>query len=128
MSDADAIVVGAGPAGLVCAAQFAGRRLTTLLLEKAGHVGAVWRRHYDRLHLHTDRGHSGLPGLPMPRTYPRYPSRDQVVAYLERYAEHFGLAPTFHCHVRTLRREAGLWHADTSTGRYAAPTVVVATG
>jgi phytoene dehydrogenase-like protein len=33
MSDADAIVVGAGPAGLACAAQFAGRGLTALLLE-----------------------------------------------------------------------------------------------
>lgn len=128
MGDADVIVVGAGPAGLACAAQLAGHGLTALLLEKAGSVGPVWRRHYDRLHLHTDRGHSALPGLPMPRTYPRYPSRDQVVAYLESYAEHFGLKPTFHCDVRTLRREAGLWHADTGTGRYAAPTVVVATG
>jgi cation diffusion facilitator CzcD-associated flavoprotein CzcO len=128
MGDADAIVVGAGPAGLACAAQLAGRGLAVLLLEKDGSVGPVWRRHYERLHLHTDRGHSALPGLPMPRTYPRYPSRDQVVAYLESYAEHFGLAPAFHCNVRTLRREAGLWLADTGTRRYAAPTVVVATG
>jgi cation diffusion facilitator CzcD-associated flavoprotein CzcO len=128
MSDADVIVVGAGPAGLACAAQLARRGLTALLLEKAGGVAPVWRRHYDRLHLHTDRGHSALPGLPMPRTYPRYPSRDQVVAYLEDYAGHFGLAPRLHCQVRTLRREAGLWHADTSTGHYAAPQVVVATG
>src|SRR5690242_6016782 len=128
MSDADVIVVGAGPAGLACAAQIAGRGLTALLREKAGSIGPVWRRHYDRLHLHTDRAHSALPGVPMPRTYPRYPSRDQVVAYLESYAEHFGLAPRFHSNVRTLRRDAGLWHADTSTGRYTAPKAVVATG
>jgi cation diffusion facilitator CzcD-associated flavoprotein CzcO len=128
MSDADVIIVGAGPAGLACAAQLAGHGLTTLLLEKAETVGAVWRRHYDRLHLHTDRGHSALPGLPMPRTYPRYPSRDQVVAYLENYATHFGLAPMFRCEVRTLHREAGLWHAETTAGGHAAPMVVVATG
>lgn len=128
MSDADVIVVGAGPAGLACAAQLAARGLDTLLLEKSGTVGAVWRCHYDRLHLHTDRAHSALPGLPMPRTYPRYPSRDQVVAYLESYAAHFGLAPIFHCQVRALRRNAGLWQADTTNGRYEAPMVVVATG
>ena len=29
----------------------------------------------------------------MPHAYPRYPSRAQVVEYLEAYAEHFGLVP-----------------------------------
>jgi len=128
MSDADVMVIGAGPAGLACTAQLASRGLRPLLLEKAATVGAVWRRHYDRLHLHTDRGHSSLPGLPMPRSYPRYPSRDQVVAYLESYAAHFRLAPRFQCEVRMLRREVGLWHADTSEGPCSAPMVVVATG
>lgn len=128
MSEADVIVVGAGPAGLACAAQLVARGLSVSLLEKAGTVGAVWRRHYDRLHLHTDRGHSALPGLPMPRSYPRYPSRDQVVAYLESYAAHFGLAPIFQCEVHTVRREAGLWHAETRLGRFSAPMAIVATG
>ena len=128
MSDADVIVVGAGPAGLACAAQLGARGMDALVLEKADVVGAVWRRHYDRLHLHTDRVHSALPDLPMPRGYPRYPSRDQMVAYLESYASHVGVVPVFGCEVRTLRRDGGLWHAETTTGRYIAPMVVVATG
>jgi cation diffusion facilitator CzcD-associated flavoprotein CzcO len=37
--------------------------LKVAVLEKAGNVDAVWRRHYDCLHLHTDRNHSGLPGM-----------------------------------------------------------------
>ena len=69
------------------------------MLEKAGHVGAIWRRHYDRLHLHTDRNHSGLPGMAMPPDYPAYPSREQVVAYLETYAAHFEIKPTFNATV-----------------------------
>jgi cation diffusion facilitator CzcD-associated flavoprotein CzcO len=64
----DAIIVGAGPAGLACAAMMKAQGLDVAVLEKADHVGAVWRRHYDRLHLHTDRKHSGLAGLPMPAT------------------------------------------------------------
>lgn len=128
MRDADAIVIGAGPAGLACAARLGAHGLSALVLEKAGAVGAVWRRHYDRLHLHTDRAHSGLPGLPMPRDYPRYPSRDQVVAYLEHYASHFALATEFHCTVRSIRRHADAWQVDAATRRYGAPIVVIATG
>lgn len=82
MNNSDVIIVGAGPAGLACAACMGVRGLNAKVLEKENTVGSVWRRHYDRLHLHTDRGHSGLPGMAMPRTYPTYPPREQVVKYL----------------------------------------------
>ena len=75
----DAIIVGAGPAGLACAVTMRAAGLSVTVLEKADSVGSVWRRHYDRLHLHTDRKHSGLPGMAMPQTYPAYPSREQMV-------------------------------------------------
>src|SRR5580658_3858759 len=89
----DAIVIGAGPAGLATAAALRARGLSAAILEKSGAVGAVWRRHYDRLHLHTDRVHSGLPGLPIPKAYGRYPSRAPVVEYLDAYAAKFDLKP-----------------------------------
>lgn len=104
------------------------RGLRVLILEKAAAVAAAWRGHYDRLHLHTDRGHSGLPGMPMPRSYPRYPSRAQVVAYLEDYAAHFGLQPVFGCAVLAIRREGRDWHVDAGHRRFIAPVVVIATG
>jgi cation diffusion facilitator CzcD-associated flavoprotein CzcO len=128
MIDPDAVIVGAGPAGLACAATLSRRGLKTVILEKADTVGSVWRRHYERLHLHTDRGHSALPGLPMPRSYPRYPSRAQVVAYLESYAAQFDLHPVFHSEVQRVRREGSLWRVDTTAAGYTAPVVVIATG
>jgi cation diffusion facilitator CzcD-associated flavoprotein CzcO len=75
--------VGAGPAGLACAVTMRAAGLSVTVLEKSGHVGSVWRRHYDRLHLHTDRKRSGLPGMAMPGTFPLHPSREQMVSYLE---------------------------------------------
>lgn len=97
------------------------------MLEQADHVAPVWRRHYDRLHLHSDRGHSALPGLPMPRTYPRYPDRARVVEYLEAYAAHYGLAPEFGCRVDKVRFD-GRWRVETSHGERAAEAVIVALG
>lgn len=128
MVDADAIVVGAGPAGLACAATMRGLGLKVVILEKANAVASVWRRHYDRLHLHTDRGHSALPGMAMPRTYPKYPSRAQVIEYLESYAAHFGLEPIFGSAVRSARRDGATWRVDTAQKSFMAPVVVIATG
>jgi cation diffusion facilitator CzcD-associated flavoprotein CzcO len=127
-SNPDAIIVGAGPAGLACAATMRGAGLNVSVLEKAGNVGAVWRRHYDRLHLHTDRHHSGLPGMAMPADYPAYPSREQMVAYLENYAARFGIEPDFNTSVSRIQRDGSRWSADTARGPIAAPVVVVATG
>ena len=128
MRNLDAIIVGAGPAGLACAATMRAAGLSVTVVEKADKVGSVWRRHYDRLHLHTDRNHSGLPGMVMPRTYPLYPSRMQMVEYLESYAARFDIRPVFKTAVASIRRNNARWCADTAQGVIAAPTVVVATG
>jgi cation diffusion facilitator CzcD-associated flavoprotein CzcO len=126
--DPDAIIVGAGPAGLACATTMRAAGLSVTILEKADSVGAVWRRHYDRLHLHTDRGHSALPGMPMPSDYPAYPSRAQMVAYLESYAARFKIRPVFKSEVSRIHRDGARWHAETAQGAIIAPAIVIATG
>ncbi len=128
MRNPDAIIVGAGPAGLACAMTMRGAGLNVTVLEKADNVGSVWRRHYDRLHLHTDRKHSGLPGMAMPRTYPHYPSREQLIEYLESYAVRFDIAPIFNSTVSCIRRDGSQWRAETAQGPIHAPVMVIATG
>jgi cation diffusion facilitator CzcD-associated flavoprotein CzcO len=124
----DAIIIGAGPAGLATAAALRARGLNAAILEKSNVVGAVWRRHYDRLHLHTDRARSGLPGLPIPKAYGRYPSRAQVIEYLEAYAAKFAVKPVFNAQVCAIRRDGPAWRAEAGENSQTAPIVVVATG
>ena len=95
MSNLDAVVIGAGPAGLAAAQQLASAGLRTLVLDKGDTIGAVWRGHYDRLHLHTPRAHSSLPGMPLPKAYGGYPSRTQFADYLEAYARRFDIKLVF---------------------------------
>src|ERR1700744_1811117 len=124
----DAIIIGAGPAGLATGGAVRTRGVNATILEKSNAVGAVWRRHYDRLHLHTDRARSGLPGLPIPKACGRYPSRAQVVEYLEAYAAKFNLKPIFNAPVRAVRRDGRGWRAEADENSRSAPIVVVATG
>jgi cation diffusion facilitator CzcD-associated flavoprotein CzcO len=64
----------------------------------------------------------------MPPDYPAYPSRAQMVSYLESYAARFQIKPVFNTKVSRLRRNGAGWLADTSLDAISAPVVVVATG
>lgn len=123
------VIVGGGPAGIATAAGLSRRGLDSIVLERGGAVALAWRNHYDSLHLHTNKGASGLPGRPMPGNYPRYPSRDQVVDYLEEYAVSEGVRVRLNSEVANCHRTSGLWETVTTTGEITeSENVVIATG
>ncbi|MGW5528129.1 flavin-containing monooxygenase [Streptomyces xanthochromogenes] len=124
-------VIGAGPGGLAVAAELRARGVRAVVLEKSDAVGASWRRHYDRLHLHTTRRLSALPGLRMPRRFGRWVSRDDVVRYLEKYADVHELEIVTGVEVDRVERGPGGegWVLYATGGRrLSTPAVVVATG
>jgi NAD(P)H-nitrite reductase large subunit len=128
--DTEILVVGAGPAGLASAKTLgdAGHRVD--VIDKATQVGASWRSHYDRLHLHTVKSLSALPGLDFPAPLPQYVPRQGVVDYLQTYAERAGIAPHFGAEARAiLPAEGGGWLTTTGDGRsFRSHAVVVTTG
>ncbi len=124
----DAVIIGAGPAGLAVAACLREMDVPFQLVEKGHCVGSAWHGHYDRLHLHTDKARSELPFVSYPHEYPRYPSRRQFIAYLEAYAERFELEPHFGRCVTSVRRVKGSWVARTEKASYRSRSLIVATG
>ena len=128
MGEDDIVVIGAGPAGLAVSACLRQRGLAHTVLERDASVAPTWRRHYRRLHLHTPKRFSGLPLTRWPKSAPVYPSRAEVVEYLERYAAEHAVAPRFGVTVRRLRRNGERFEMDTSAGPLSPRFVVVATG
>ncbi|RZU29327.1 putative flavoprotein involved in K+ transport [Streptomyces sp. BK022] len=130
-ADRPVYVVGAGPGGLAVAYALRARGVRAVVLEKSDRVGASWRRHYDRLRLHTTRRLSALPGLAIPRRFGRWVARDDVVRYLEKYAEHHELEIVTGVEVFRVEKAAdgAGWLLHASGGReLTGAAVVVATG
>lgn len=98
-------------------------------------MGGHWNTDYDCLHLITTRKGSGFRDHPMPEDLPAFPSRAQMLEYLEGYAEknRLGERVTFGTRVKQLRPigpgASDGWEVSTSNGatqRYAG--VLVANG
>jgi putative flavoprotein involved in K+ transport len=128
--DVEVAVVGAGQAGLAMGyfLRRQGRRF--VILDRAASIGSAWHERWESLTLFTPRRYSALPGLPFPGDPDGYPTRDEVIAYLERYAETFELPVELSSEVTTLElADDGRFGLELSGGRtITADQVVAATG
>src|SRR3954468_20755088 len=110
----EVLVVGAGAAGLASAAMLKRRGIEALVLERSDRIGESWRSRYDSLILNTPRFTSTLAGYRMPRRYGRWPTRDNIVEYLEDYAPKMKVPIQFGVEADRLDREEEGWSLSTS--------------
>jgi putative flavoprotein involved in K+ transport len=128
-SSYEVVVVGAGQAGLAMGyfLRRQGRRF--VIFDRAGQIARAWHERWDSLTLFTPRRYSGLPGLPFPGDPDGYPTRDEVIAYLERYAETFELPIELNSEVKRLDLgDDGRFRLEVDGRTITADQVVVATG
>jgi cation diffusion facilitator CzcD-associated flavoprotein CzcO len=123
------VIIGGGPAGLSSAVALRRRGIDSIVLDGGERVGDSWRQRYDGLHLHTHRRWSGLSHGRLPRSLPRYPSRDQYADWLEAYARSNELDVRLGTQVESVRRgDDDGWRVSSSAGVHRTRAVVVATG
>ncbi|KAL8530815.1 hypothetical protein ACS0TY_007739 [Phlomoides rotata] len=105
-------IVGGGTSGLATAAYLRHLSIPYTLLEREDCFSPLWQKYaYDRVHLHLAKQLYELPLMPMPSTFPKYPSRQHFVHYLNDYVSRFEITPTY-------RRSVEMAAFDESTGKW----------
>lgn len=123
------IIVGGGQSGLAAtrAAREAGLR--PVVLEAAARPTGSWQHYYDSLTLFSPVRFNSLPGLPFPGNPDHYPTRDEVVDYLERYAEGLDVEIRTNTEVEAVESNGRGFAVHTAGGQsFSAAGVVAATG
>jgi putative flavoprotein involved in K+ transport len=124
----DVAVIGAGQAGLAMGYFLARQGRRFVMLDAADSVASAWRTRWDSLTLFTPRRYDGLPGLSFPGDPDGYPGRDEVIEFLETYAQTFELPIELNSRVRRLSAAGGEYLLELDGQVVLAEQVVVATG
>ena len=127
MKQSETLVVGASISGLASASSLQKQNIEYIIIEKQSQVATPWRNHYDRLHLHTNKRVSNLPYKKFDNTIPRYPTRQQVVDYLEDYQKEFNINPIFDTEAKLIRKESDYWITETTNETFKSKYLIMAT-
>lgn len=125
----DAIVVGAGPAGLATSRELSRAGVSHIVLERGDTIGHTWAQLYDGLVLHTGKHLSALPGMAFPSRTPLFPARLDFLDYLHRYADTFRVPVETGADVESVQPNGDGWAVHLKgRGHRHASAVIIATG
>jgi indole-3-pyruvate monooxygenase len=128
VKETNILIIGASVSGLASGACLQKQGLDHIIIEKTNSVATPWRNHYHRLHLHTNKRISNLPHKKFGKAIPRYPSRQQVVDYLDDYQKEFRINPVFNTEAKRIKRDQDNWITETNNGIFRSKYLIIATG
>ena len=116
------LIIGAGYAGNGVAKAFKDAGVPYDQIERNDYVGGNWADGvYDSTHIISSRDSTQYGDYPMPRHYPDFPSREQVLAYLNAYVDEFGLREGIEFGTEVVRCEPLESAAESAAGRPRTP-------
>ena len=123
------IIIGGGQAGLATSYQLSKHGIEHVILEANQRVATSWSKRYDALKLITPNWMNSLDGLVFPGEKDDFSSRDDVVKYLDKYAEKIKAPIKFEQKVIGLSKIGNLFHITTEKNEvYSCANVILATG
>lgn len=125
----DTIVIGGGQSGLVTGYFLNQVFLSYTILDANEQIGGSWQHYYESLKLFSPAKWAELPGLPFPGSPDHYPTRYEVIDYLQTYAHAHRLPVQSGVRVARVEKDNGLFIVQTEDGReLRSRAVVSATG
>ncbi|MBB2772826.1 MULTISPECIES: flavin-containing monooxygenase [Mycolicibacterium] len=120
-------IIGAGISGLTAAKMLKDYGVAHTTFESSDRIGGNWAfgnpnghsSAYRSLHIDTSKHRLSFKDFPMPEHYPSFPHHTEIKAYLDDYAEAFGLLDDIEFDngvVRAERKTAGGWDIEDQAG------------
>ena len=123
----DTIVIGAGQAGLSAGYHLTKTGRSFVILDADERVGGSWLHRWDSLTLFTPSIRDSFPGLRLGDGF-TFPSKDELLAYMERYVEEFDLPVRLRTAVDGIFREGDGFRVTSGTEAFLANNVILAIG
>ena len=124
----DVIIIGGGQSALACAYFLHRTDLKFIILDDQPKGGGAWLHVWDSLTLFSPPEYSSLPGWMMPKSQNKFPSKDEVIAYLTAYQERYHIEIERPVKVLSVINTDTGFRLSTSAGTYESKTLISATG
>ena len=105
-------VVGGGISGLVAARVLSRSGHQAVVFERAASLGGVWAAAYPHVRLQNTAEQYHASDFPWPFPVDLHPSREQILTYLQRFVDHYGLDLRLQHEVLALREEPDGWQVE----------------
>ncbi len=124
----DLIIIGGGQSALACGYFLRRTTLKYIILDDQHQGGGAWLHGWDSLTLFSPAEQSSLPGWMMPTSGSGFPSKQDVLDYLNAYQERYQIPVQYDTKVISVKKQDSIFTVESNQGNYQSRAIISATG